>query len=496
MDLLESAGRIDFSAEDPDPRCSTVSLFGRNGGQMFGVLVCRGGTAGEDVVIRAFSGQFNGLWEVDGWVSPVPDTVKFRDLTSGGEPEIKALTREIEKISKNSPKGPAGRLTDLKSRRRELSRKLTADIHDLYILTSFSGETKKLAGVFRQAAKSAVSVPLGTGDCCMPKLLNATVLAGFDPMAGAEFFWGRSNASGTRHHRHFYSPCAEKCLPILPFMCRGLPEDTAVRIMKGSLPSDSTDDLLFHEKLLTGKPARLSSSRFPDLDVLFADKQLAVINKPSGFLAVPGRGPAGRDSLSSRIKRAFPGCPEQPAVHRLDMDTSGLIVFALNKYAQRNLSGQFQSRRVKKEYTALLEGKVEGEEGEIRLSFRLDPENRPFQVWDPEKGKEGITLWRLLGMTSCGKSIVLFKPLTGRTHQLRLHSAHPSGLGIPVCGDRLYGRGVPGEFLKLHSSFLGFFHPGTGKWQEFRSIPPFYKNLKGTGENRQNSIIELEYYSP
>lgn len=210
----------------------------------------------------------------------------------------------------------------------------------------------------------------------------------------------------------------------------------------------------------------------PGLDVLHEDDHIVVINKPSGLLSVPGKGEANQDCAASRIKDMYPGCIDQPSVHRLDQDTSGLLVFALTTEAHRILSVQFMDRLVGKRYTALLDGIVDAQGGVIELKFRLDPDNRPYQVYDPDKGKNGITRWRKLGDEN-GHTRVEFMPLTGRTHQLRLHAAHEKGLGIPIIGDRLYGTGTgPGQ-LKLHASTLRFRHPATREPMEFVSAPPF-----------------------
>ncbi|MEF2230942.1 MAG: RluA family pseudouridine synthase [Pseudodesulfovibrio sp.] len=208
------------------------------------------------------------------------------------------------------------------------------------------------------------------------------------------------------------------------------------------------------------------------LTVLHADDVLVVVDKVSGLLSVPGKGEENQDCVVSRVRALYPDCIEQPSVHRLDQDTSGLLVLALTAGAHRNLSRQFMDRLVGKRYVALLDGVVDGEGGEIRLSFRLDPDNRPHQVYDPENGKAGVTRWRRLGLEN-GRTRVEFLPLTGRTHQLRLHAAHEMGLGCPIVGDRLYGAGVgPGQ-LRLHASLLRFRHPATGRPMEFTSPPPF-----------------------
>ncbi|MGV1100245.1 RluA family pseudouridine synthase [Thiovibrio sp. JS02] len=206
--------------------------------------------------------------------------------------------------------------------------------------------------------------------------------------------------------------------------------------------------------------------------LLHADEALVVVEKGAGFLAVPGRGPAMQDCVEARVKTLFRHCPGQPAVHRLDMDTSGLMVLALTAEAHRELSRQFAERLVEKKYQALVEGIVAEAEGSIELAFRLDPENRPRQVHDPVRGKMGISRWRKLGEEG-GRTRIEFTPLTGRTHQLRLHCAHPLGLGCPIVGDRLYGSRTDGERMLLHACFLGFRHPTNHAPLRFASPPPF-----------------------
>lgn len=194
------------------------------------------------------------------------------------------------------------------------------------------------------------------------------------------------------------------------------------------------------------------------VDIIYKDSSIMVVNKPGGLLSVPGRGADKQDCLVNRLRTLFPGCIPQPSVHRLDMDTSGLMVLALTTDAHRNLSIQFQDRTVKKQYIALLEGVVEKDHGEINLPFRLDVENRPYQIYDPVHGKMGTTLWEKIEIIN-KQTRVLFTPLTGRTHQLRLHAFHPMGLGCSIVGDRLYGNGKPGDRLFLHATALSFKHP-------------------------------------
>jgi len=209
-----------------------------------------------------------------------------------------------------------------------------------------------------------------------------------------------------------------------------------------------------------------------DIEILYSDRELVVVAKPGGLLSVPGRGPEKQDCLVRRLQQRYPDMIEQPAVHRLDMFTTGLMVVAVSREAHRQLCRQFAGREVKKEYTALLEGLVVTTHGEIHLPFRLDPDNRPYQVHDTVHGKMGSTIWQRLAVEN-GRTRVRFLPLTGRTHQLRLHAAHPLGLGCPIVGDSLYGTGREGEPMLLHASRLAFEHPVSGERLSFVSPPPF-----------------------
>jgi len=209
-----------------------------------------------------------------------------------------------------------------------------------------------------------------------------------------------------------------------------------------------------------------------EMEIIYQDHEIVVVQKSSGFLSVPGRGPEKLDSVAHRISTTIPGCIIQPAVHRLDMDTSGLMVLGLTTAAHRHLSIQFQDRLIEKRYQALLEGSLDGDSGTITLPFRLDVENRPFQIYDEVHGKMGTTNWQKIGIENDLTRIDFF-PITGRTHQLRLHASHPKGLGIPIVGDSFYGNGTgPGQ-LKLHAAYLAFAHPESGETLRFESRPPF-----------------------
>ncbi len=209
-----------------------------------------------------------------------------------------------------------------------------------------------------------------------------------------------------------------------------------------------------------------------EIDIIHADTSVIVVNKPGGLLSVPGRGPEKQDCLVRRLQQRYPEMIEQPSVHRLDMYTSGLMVVAITSLAHRHLSRQFEERKVAKEYTALLDGQIEENGGEIHLPFRVDLNNRPHQMYDPVHGKMGSTIWKRLGYEN-SYTRILFTPLTGRTHQLRLHAAHQLGLGCPIVGDSLYGSGNDGDQMCLHASYLAFTHPDSLELLNFTSQPPF-----------------------
>ncbi|MBM9536807.1 hypothetical protein [Desulfobulbus alkaliphilus] len=214
MVQLERHRRIDLEvAEDlADPRCATAGLFAEAGGKMFGVLTCRD-AGGTPVVLRAFSGQYNGLWQVPGWVGPVFDPLAFQRLSAPVESRIKALGRRLTRLPEHAP----ARLL-LREQRRILSRQLMGAIHGLYQLVNFRGDQAPLTTVFLGRGLP----PTGTGDCCAPKLLHHAAQLGLRPEGLAEMYWGRANRSATRQHGHLYPACAEKCRPILGFMLCGL----------------------------------------------------------------------------------------------------------------------------------------------------------------------------------------------------------------------------------------------------------------------------------
>lgn len=209
-----------------------------------------------------------------------------------------------------------------------------------------------------------------------------------------------------------------------------------------------------------------------DPSVILERDRFVVVDKPAGMLSVPGKGPEKADCAVARVRAMFPRATGPVVVHRLDMDTSGAIVFALDDETQRALSRQFESRTVGKRYGALLAGEIDHDEGVIDLPIRADIENRPMQIHDPERGKPSVTRYRVLERSG-GTTRVEFTPITGRSHQLRVHAAHELGLGCPILGDVLYGDGASAPRLMLHATGLSFDDPETGERVEARSGVPF-----------------------
>lgn len=213
MQALREKRRIDLNVSDAkaDPRFSTDILFGEGRGHMFGAMVYRD-AEGQTGTLRAFSGQYNGVWDVDGWAPPLVDVAEFERINMPGERAIKAMGRRMDAFESVSPEYGA-----LRRERRKMSQALMQDLFNLYRLSNFAGETRSLAEVF-----PGKGIPTGTGECCAPKLLGCAVRNGWVPLGIAEFYWGRENRSGTRQHGVFYPACEEKCRPILGFMLCGL----------------------------------------------------------------------------------------------------------------------------------------------------------------------------------------------------------------------------------------------------------------------------------
>ncbi|MCG9726739.1 RluA family pseudouridine synthase [Vibrio brasiliensis] len=317
-------------------------------------------------------------------------------------------------------------LNQLKQQRKQLSNALQNKLFAQYRFLNGRGEEQSLAAIF--APTTSPTPPAGAGECAAPKLLHYAFKHGFEPLALAEFWWGVSPKSEIRQHQQFYPSCNSKCQPILGHMLQGL----------------KVDDNPLEENWAEDK----------ELEILFEDDALVVVNKPSGLLSVPGK--TITDSAYTRLQQRHPDVEGPFVIHRLDMATSGLLVFALTKRANKSLQKQFISRSVEKRYVALLEGKVEKQNGQIKLPMRGDPVDRPRQLVCFEHGKPAETYWEKIS-TINGRSKLYLYPKTGRTHQLRVHCAHHLGLNLPMVGDGLYGEKA--DRLHLHAERLEFEHP-------------------------------------
>ena len=304
--------------------------------------------------------------------------------------------------------------------RREMSTMALKEINSLFQFSTLYKDKFSLLDV--ESAKG------GSGTCAGVKTINTLIRKGYEIDAFAEFFVGRENEN--YKEGLFYPPCRERCEEII-------------------------------RKMLL-------------LDYIYLDESIAVVNKEPGLLSVPGRGEDKKDSVSLRFRLLFPSAPENPACHRLDMDTSGIMILARDKDALRKLSMDFEERNVHKVYEALLEGKLEEKEGIIDRKMRLDVDNRPYQILDDVDGKDANTHFRLIGYGKInGKlySRVEFRPLTGRTHQIRVHAS--KCLKHPIIGDRLYGKREEGERLFLHAKEITFTHPKKNEPVTFTSPTPF-----------------------
>ncbi len=451
-------------------------------GKMYGLLL--GETkSGQQQVIKAFSGLLNGNSTVEGWVSPIPgrdrlflaesltlatlETIKqelialqkipaqqqydllaqefdnkWRELTllHNGRKKDRQQQRQradlaaLEQLDAQSRQDGIERklfkrdrdavlqplkaqietlqsqIRELKQQRQALSRQLQTQMHENLCLTNFAGESLPLTDLMPNG------IPTGTGECCAPKLLHYAATVGLKPLAMAEFWWGSSTTDKVQGQ--FYGACTERCQPLMGFLLSGL------------------------------SPAPVVVNPAP-LTILYEDEWLIAVNKPPKLLSVPGRYRTAQDSVAGRLGLA--------TVHRLDYETSGILLLARDRLTHRNLSIQFQQRNTRKVYEAILAGVVTSESGTINLPLWGDPTNRPYQKVDEQKGKPSITQYKTLSATN-GYSRLEFLPLTGRTHQLRVHSVDKQGLGVPILGDFLYGC-TEGERLHLHAKELCFEHP-------------------------------------
>jgi tRNA pseudouridine32 synthase / 23S rRNA pseudouridine746 synthase len=496
------------------PGLPTSVLRRAEGGKMFGVLVVEA-SDGRVGFLRAVSGQVERAWKLEGYAPAVFDAVRRVEAEVPAEVMVKGLTARVDaarlepsllaarealrvldtrhaerrvglkqlhasrkqerKLARATTTDAAGlhaldqlsrkddherrtneassreeraaamatlvplerRLAALERLRRVVSQETMRRIWDSYVLTNFAGQTTTLRALFPLG-----DPPSGAADCAAPKLINAAREAGLKPLALAEFWWGAPPPGGGRVEGMFFPACREKCGPVLPFLLGGL--ETAAR--------------------QTWKPREVNEE---ELSVVHRDERFLVLQKPHGLLSVPARDETVTDSLVARVQRQFPAAM---AVHRLDLDTSGLLLVALDGEMYRLLQEQFLSREVQKRYVAVLEGVVEKNQGEIELPLRVDLDQRPRQLVDFVHGKAALTRFEVLSREE-GRTRVAFFPLTGRTHQLRVHAAHQLGLGTPIVGDRLYGS--PAARLMLHAEWLRFRHPVGGAVVEVVAPAPF-----------------------
>lgn len=329
----------------------------------------------------------------------------------------------------------------LKQRRHAMSEDLQRELFRMYRVNNGRGDESDLLDIFDREAHRLP--PAGAGECCAPKLLQYAYSNGLSPLCMAEFWYGRSPDGELRRHGEFYPACRAKCLPILTFMLQGLDVES------NPLASDRADW---------------------QIQVLYRDEYLIAIDKPAGMLCVPGKDPVL--SLADRVAAMLPEGGSPRVVHRLDMATSGIVLFALTAEVQKAMQRAFAARRVKKTYHAVLQGRVEDDKGKVVLPLRLNPDDRPRQMVDVVNGRPALTYYEVAERDALGRTTrVVFRPVTGRTHQLRLHAASPRGLNCPIVGDALYG--TPGQRLMLHASRLAFVHPVTGERVVVESPPPF-----------------------
>jgi tRNA pseudouridine32 synthase/23S rRNA pseudouridine746 synthase len=315
-------------------------------------------------------------------------------------------------------------IEQLKTDRKEKSSALQKQLFEQYAFLNQYGKSKSLGAIFSETVFG--KPPAAAGECATPKLLQYAFLNALKPIAMAEFWWGASPKSEVRKHKQFYPACTGKCEPILKHMLEGI----------------VTDENPFLKNFGEGK----------QLEIIYEDDSFVVVNKPFDLLSVPGINV--QDSVYTRLKIMLKS--EPLIIHRLDMPTSGLLVVAKTKEVHKHIQKQFLNRKVNKRYTALLSREIEQQQGEINLPLRMNIEDRPRQMVCFEFGKKAVTKFEVIEKKN-GKTKIHFYPLTGRTHQLRMHSAHELGLNAPIVGDDLYGNTA--DRLYLHAAFLEFTHP-------------------------------------
>ena len=356
------------------------------------------------------------------------EKAQLKRVKNGWEEKICGTRKEIAGIQ--------DRIRELKSRRAAMSDELQKWIFSQYIVHNYAGEEKSIGDIF---SNLGLTPPGGTGECAAPKLLEHAYRNGLRPLAMGEFWYGESPSTAVRTHGHFYPSCTSKCGPLLSFMMKGL------EVEKGTQA--------------TGEPI-----------VIYEDSLLIAIDKPSGMPSVPGLD--GRGSAYEYLRRTH---EDLHVVHRLDMDTSGILLFAKTAEAAAYIQRQFEEHTIRKTYHARLSDSAfgkklkAGDKGEISLPLSPDYDERPRQKVDHAQGKAALTQYEVISVYKDGTTDIEFHPHTGRTHQLRVHAAHTLGLGRPIVGDLLYG-GSPAARLHLHAASITFRNPGTDATMTLESI--------------------------
>jgi len=481
-------------------------------GKMYGILLVKL-PDGELRVLKAFSGLLNGCSVVEGWVPPIPgreellieenrtleelegikkELIRLKQLPEREEYEMlfgefeeklreicdrdgyskqqrqekrqflcqtltgEALNQALEELNNQSrlegiERRKLKRLRDtalqpikqliaqadaqireLKKQRQELSRQLQTQMHAVYSLTNFSGKSVTLQQLM------PAGLPTGTGDCCAPKLLHYAAIHNLKPLAMAEFWWGKTSVNGDKVAGEFYGACVERCQPLMGFLLSGM---------------------------TPGEPRG-------KIDIVYEDEWLIAVNKPAGLLSVPGRYSYNQDSVISRLRQLLPDGMMLNSVHRLDQETSGILLLARHRETYRQLSQQFAQRQVRKVYEAVLSGVLLIDKGVIELPLCGDPENRPFQNVNWQIGKASLTHFQVISREG-NYTRVEFFPVTGRTHQIRVHAANSQGLGMVILGDRLYGCNANVNRLHLHAKEICFQHPHLGENLSIQAKTPF-----------------------
>ncbi len=363
---------------------------------------------------------------------------KLKHQSSQDKAELKRLKQRLgqeQGALEEQLSGMQELIKSLKEQRRELSAALQNWLFEQFVMMNARGEERNLVEIFSQTPQ--IQPPAGAGECAGPKLLHYAFVHGLEPLAVAEFWWGASPSDEIRRHGEFYGACKGKCEPILGFVLNATPYESAL----------------------------IARNESPTIETLFEDEYLMLVNKPHDLLTVPGR--HSKTSLTQMLSQDEESAPY--VVHRLDMATSGVVLIAKDKETQHALQRAFEQREIKKRYIALLDGEPPQSEGEISLPLSPDYNNRPRQRVDTENGKTSQTHYRVVGTQEheiAGErhqfTRVELYPITGRTHQLRVHCAHMDGLSTPIAGDVLYGRRL--DRLYLHAELLEFKHPHTGEW--------------------------------